>query len=209
ERVAQEEVLALLSQDLRVALRVAEGQVHRLVQVPGGEDLRGELHHARLTILGGGDELRARRRLGDGAVAVDAGDLLDQVRFARDVDAEGRNSVRGAAPLRLHLLETEAAQDASALLVGDLGSQEFSCPLEADAHGLRLASARVLVDHATGHRPTGELDEELRGPVEGEANGLRVASALEAVRGFGVQAVTPGAATDAGRVEVGTFEENA
>src|SRR5690606_36780868 len=79
----------------------------------------------------------------------------------------------------------------------------------ADAHGRRLASARVLVDHATGHRPTGELDEELSGPVESEANGLRVASALEAVRAFGVQAVTPGAATDAGRVEVGTFEENA
>src|SRR5690606_41194174 len=34
-------------------------------------------------------------------------------------------------------------------------------------------------------------------------------SALEAVRGFGVQAVTPGAATDAGRVEVGTCEETA
>ena len=209
------------------AQRVGQGY-RAFLQLPGGQQVT--VHEGvvdRFQVVAAG-ELAAQHGVGDAAlrrrgqadlaggrgggnrvVAVDAGDLFDQVFFDGDVEAARRRHDRPAFGRGGHL-HAQRAQDALDLGVGHGDAQHARQARAAQGHGLRLRQVFGQRGFGDGAGAAAHhLQHQRGGALERVARQLRIHAALEAVRGVGVQADAARAADDGRRREVRAFKEHA
>ncbi len=156
--------------------------------------------------LGGQAGLRVANR--QVVVAVQAGQLFDQVHFQADVEAVAWD-VDG--PLPFFSFGSGQLKGVQQLL--DLGWAHFHAEHLGDAFGaqgdrghLRQVLFADGFDNRAGFAAD-DVQQQLGGALHGFASQLRVHAALVAVRGVGVQAVGTGFTGDGDRLEEGAFQE--
>ena len=155
---------------------------------------------------------RARQRdrpiFGDVLVAVDPGDLLDQVDLALQVGPPARGP-EGLPPVRtLAGFEPQGTQDRLGAVAGDVDPQHPRDLVEAqgDRRALRVGDADV--DHAGVEGPAGQLEDQLGAAPAGPFGALGVERALEPVAGRAEQAQGPRRPPDRHRVEARRLDQH-
>ena len=177
-----------LVESLRDQRRARRGLDPRL-----GDDL-GRLAHARLVDL---DR--------DRVVAAQAGDLLDAVDLARQIAAPGGHAPEPPLGIAVERLELQRRQRTFDLFRPDFGAEDGRDARWPHPDARLRQWRRVAIDGARQYAAAGELYDQLRAAVGGECGRLLVHPALEAVRGFRVQAVPPRRAADSCGLEHRTF----
>ncbi len=141
-------------------------------------------------------------------VAVQAGQLFDQVHFQADVEAVAWD---GYGPLPFPITGRGQLQGVEQLLY--LGWVHLHAEHLGNAfvtQGDRGHVRQVLFADGFNHRAgfaADDVQQQLGGALDGFAGQLRVDAALVAVRGIGVQAVGTGFTGNGNRLEEGAFQE--
>ncbi len=169
-------------------------------------------------------DLAGRQGRRHAVVAVDAGDLFDEVFLDGDVEAprrwcdtpagsaRPRIAVRASARINVDHIDVHAkrAEDPRHFRVVDTLAQHAGQPF-ATQHN-RRAQRQIGFAHGFDDRPGAaaqNVQHELRRVFQRHARQFRIDTALEAMRGVGVQPELARATDDCGRCEVRRFEEHA
>ena len=193
---------------MRQQAGIDEGEVHRF-QVVARDHLAAQVGLLDAALGRCRDPGRPARQRGRHAVvAVDTGDLFDQVFLDRQVEAAaGRRGLPAVGGVfHPHVQRT---QDAADLGVRDGHTEHPRQALAAQDDRPRLR--QVFGQHGLGDRAgaaAGHLHDQAGGGLDGGARKLRIHAALEAVPGIGMQAQPAAAADDGGRREMRGLQEH-
>jgi hypothetical protein len=135
-------------------------------------------------------------------------DLFDQINFARDIHAERWNddapAVRGCGDP-----EIEARQHACDVTVRHRRAQDCCKSLTTQCDDSRLDLTRVDIRHAPDERTGAKVREQGQCAANSHDGRVDVGAALEARRGFCLQAEAPARGTHRGRQKPRAFEGHA
>ena len=139
---------------------------------------------------------------------VDAGDLLDHVDLARDVDEARRRHAHVDRALPGARIEAEAIQDLDRPCQRHLERGDVRDALHAHPQLQARRQVGADVDRARRHVGAAQLHEQPGGRTRGERREVGVDALLPAVRGLGAQAELLRGAHDLGAREVGRLEHD-
>ena len=149
---------------------------------------------------------RGRDDRGDALVAVDAGDLLDEVLGGGEVGAPGRRGHREQVPVAGDRA-ADRLQDRDDLALEVDDADDLRREVDVHRHRYRVGRGAHVGDVRVGDSPA-VLDEQVDGELGRGGRERRVDAALEAARGLAGQLVPAGRARDGDRLEVRGLDEH-
>src|SRR5215472_4999775 len=164
-----------------------------------------------------GDGERRGQGVGETVVAVDAGDLFNEVDFTLEVEAP-RGELDG---VDVETVQEHLAAKGGEILLDDVAGDAFGTDrgsevafdlVEVEFDGWSLGGVEVDVEVDDVDEFAFELaagfEDELTDQCVSDGNGVEVGSALEAVTGVGVEEMPPRGAADGGGIKPCSFDED-
>ena len=157
----------------------------RFVQTRRRQDVSHAFDHAIFVApMGGGH--RHGDVLGNLVVAVDAGNLLDQVNLARKVPSPTGSGRPHRSLVDADVAVAKGGQDAAHLVHVDLDPQYPFYLRQSQRDRFSLGPFAADVDHPGGQLASGQIENQLAAAAAGPIDTFRVDSPLKAVRGGAV-----------------------